>query len=63
MTINNKYNLGDFVYLLTDTDQRTRVITAIMVNPGSIEYGLRCGTEDSWHFECELSPDRQYGMV
>lgn len=63
MTINNKYNLGDFVYLLTDQDQKIRVITAIMVNPGSIEYGLRCGTEDSWHFECELSLDRQYRMV
>lgn len=58
MVIENNYEFGDIVYLITDPDQRPRIVTGILCNPGLIEYRLSCGTELSWQLECAISKER-----
>lgn len=56
MVIDNKYDFGEIVYLKTDSDQEKRIVTAIKVYPaGDIIYQLSCGTENSDHYEFEIS--------
>jgi hypothetical protein len=38
MNINNKFNLGEIVYLITDEDQKERMVTGIQVRPNGICY-------------------------
>lgn len=60
MVINNKFNLEQCVFLITDVEQLTRIVTAIQISSGSILYRLACGTSDSWHFEYEISEEKNY---
>ena len=55
MLINNKYNIGDTVYLKTDVDQYARMIIAILVYPNGISYEVQYCTTQSTHYEIELS--------
>lgn len=57
MVIDNAFNLGDIVYLVTDNDQRRRLVTSIMIFPIGIMYRLSCGLQDSSHYECEISAE------
>lgn len=58
MVIDNKYDFGDFVYLVTDDEQKKRVVTAIKSYPsGEIIYQLSCGTEQSDHYDFEMSKE------
>lgn len=55
MTINNKYNIGQIVYLLTDREQCERIITCIqIVSMNNISYQLSCGIAASWHYDYEI---------
>jgi len=59
MVIKNKYDIGELVYLITDTEQHERIVTAIKVFPGGVlMYQLAMGGFDSSHYECEIDPDR-----
>lgn len=58
MVIDNKFNFGDVVYLMTDQDQRARIVSAFLIRPGFIEYRLDCGTDFSWHPEFVISADK-----
>lgn len=59
MYIDNKYNIGAVVYLITDDEQLKRVITAIQVRSGGyVSYELSCGTETSYHVETEMSKNK-----
>ena len=58
MVIKNKYNIGDLVYLTTDPDQFQRLVIAINILPNNITYGLRCGTDVSYHYDIEISKER-----
>ena len=58
MTINNIYNFGDIVYIISDTDQQKRMVTAIQVSPGEVIYRLSCGTENSWHYDFEVTREK-----
>ena len=31
MEINNKFNIGDIVFLITDTEQKNRIITGLII--------------------------------
>jgi len=62
MTLNNKYQLGEIVYLITDTDQSKRMITGIQVSFEHLLYRLACGITDSWHFESEITRDKKYNL-
>lgn len=56
LRINVEYNIGEIVYLKTDTEQRERMVSSIKVfNDGNILYYLCCGTNETTHFEIEIS--------
>jgi len=58
VVIDNRYELGEIVYLVTDPEQRKRLITGIKVCVDkSILYELICGTFQSYHYEAELSTE------
>lgn len=61
MTINNNYKFNDIVYLKTDPEQKQRIITEINIKPNLIlMYELACGSESSWHYEFEISINKDY---
>jgi hypothetical protein len=62
MTINNQFDIEDNVYLITDTDQSIRIITGIQISKGELLYRLANGTLDSWHYEFEISKDKNYKL-
>ena len=59
MVIDNKFDIGQEVYLKTDTDQRMRIVSAIIVRPGNCySYELACGTDSRWHYDFEISTEK-----
>jgi hypothetical protein len=60
MQINNKFELEEVVFLITDTDQLSRIITGFQVTKNSIVYRLACGTTESWHYDYEIARDKKY---
>lgn len=57
MVIENKYSIGEAVYLLTDPDQRMMLITGIIVRPSGVLYYLSYKAEETLHYEFELTSD------
>lgn len=55
MLIESKYNIGDTVYLKTDTEQRQRLVTGITVRITGTTYGLSSVAQESWHYDFEMS--------
>lgn len=61
MLIDNKYSIGQVVYLLTDEDNLKRIVTAINVRSGGyITYELSQGAYTSYHIESEISKTKIY---
>ena len=59
MVIDNKYEIGDIVYLTTDPDQAKRVVTSIHIRPNEqITYELSCGSHASDHYDFEISDEK-----
>lgn len=59
MIIENKYEIGDTVYLKTDSDQKARIVVSFKVyKNGEIMYELVNGTEASSHYEFEISLEK-----
>lgn len=58
MIIDNVFEIGQLVYLITDPEQSARFITAIQVTKRGLLYGLMFATEESWHEDYELSADQ-----
>lgn len=58
MIIDNKFNFGQMVYLVTDTEQLKRIVIGIWVKPNEILYQLQTGTSYSWHYDIEISPEK-----
>ena len=55
MTIDTKYDFGQLVYLLTDRDQKERIVTSMEVHPrGNILYQITCCEHFSWHYDYEI---------
>ena len=63
MTINNKFNLKDVVFLITDPHQEKRMVTGIKITPNGILYYLSLGSNESVHFECEMEYERNYANL
>ena len=60
MIVNNKYEIGDIVYLRTDIEQSPRVVTCIKVfMHGELNYELAQGTIVSLHYEFEISKEKE----
>ena len=60
MKIDNKFELQQCVFLITDAEQLTRIITGIQISNNGILYRLACGVNDSWHFEYEIVEEKNY---
>lgn len=61
MEINNKYELGDIVYLKTDEDQKQRMVTGLRVfGKNNILYCLSCGTIETNHYYFEISDSKNF---
>lgn len=64
MELNNKYNLGQKVFLYTDVDQLARMVTVLQVDlSGALLYKLACGTTETWHFEKEICADKNIDIA
>jgi hypothetical protein len=58
--INPLFNIGEFLYLNTDPDQQVRICTGWLVDDTSILYRLQCGTQFDYHYEMEISRDKDF---
>ena len=58
ININAKFNIGDFVYVITDKDQEIRIITGITIRENAIQYGVSLNASESWFYGFELSKDK-----
>lgn len=58
MVIDTKFNIKDIVYLVTDSEQRERIVTCIVVKENSIMYELVSGTESTWHNDFEITVNK-----
>lgn len=55
-----KYHIGEIVYLISDSDQLPRIITGIMFRPHGFCYYISCATEETRHYEIEVSHEKTY---
>ncbi len=56
ITVNNKYPIASFVYLLTDAECLKRQVICIKIFPDKTHcYELVCGENVGFHFEVELT--------
>lgn len=54
--IDVEYNIGDIVYLKTDSEQKERIVTAIEIRHGGLLlYQLSSGTSTTYHYGIEIS--------
>jgi hypothetical protein len=60
MIIENKFNIGDVVYLKTDESQAERIITAMVILPNVIRYATMRGTTESTHYDFEFSYEKNF---
>lgn len=59
IVIENKYEIGETVFLKTDADQKARIIIGIKIyKAGEIMYELVSGTEQSSHYDFEISTEK-----
>lgn len=63
MVIENKFNIGDIVYLKTDKDQSPRMVFALVVRQGGILYEVAAGVNTSSHYDFELSAEANVLMT
>jgi len=55
MNIKTKYNPEEIVYLVHDPEQFERMVTEINVTRNGHRYLLVCGSEESLHYEFEIT--------
>ena len=55
LTLSLEFEIGQTVYLKTDTEQYQRLITGLLIHENSILYQVACGEEMSEHFGFELA--------
>lgn len=61
MLLDTQYELGDIVYLKTDADQFERQVTAITISlSGGVTYTLMSGVEMTYHYEKEITKEKNY---
>lgn len=60
--INNKYEIGDIVYLKTDIEQVPRIVYCFIIYQNEIIYKLCAGITMSEHYDFEISPEKSYAL-
>jgi hypothetical protein len=64
MMIDNTYDFGEVIYLITDRDQLPRIVVGIFVyKDAEIMYKVNCGTQASEHYAFEMSPTKIMDFV
>lgn len=63
MHINNQFEIGQFVYLVTDPEQLKRQVIYLHVFRDEISYEVGCGTEHSEHHAFELSLEKDMSLA
>lgn len=63
MIYKTNYNLGDFVYIRTDKEQKQSLITQIRIMPTNgnnymAMYFIVCNTGGDWFYELEFSIEK-----
>ena len=58
MLIDNKFNIGDRVYLETDKEQNEMIVTGLNVRHSHVTYALSCGTDETYHYDFEISVEK-----
>jgi hypothetical protein len=53
-----KYSIGQTAYLITDPDQHPRLVSGILIRQKTIIYYLVCGTEETAHYDYEISLEK-----
>ena len=62
MRIDNKFEIEDVVFLITDDDQHQRIVTGIQISKNGLLYRLAKCTTDSWHYDYEIATDKNYNI-
>lgn len=57
MIIDNKFEIGQKVFLITDPEQKPRLVTGLTITPHNITYQLSSGSENSYHYDFEMSEE------
>lgn len=52
------FDIGDRVYLKTDPEQSERLVTGISVRQNGITYAISYLTNETWHYDFEISKER-----
>lgn len=52
------FEIGDMVYLKTDMEQHSRIVTGINIRENGILFCLMFTTTESWHYGFELTKER-----
>lgn len=56
MVVDNKFEIGQIVYLKTDPEQLPRIITGIMIAPtAALVYWTSMGMVEGRHYDIEIS--------
>ena len=63
IVIDNKFEIGDFVYLVTDAEQAKRLVVSICVNKYDILYEVIAGTTVSKHYDFELQTEKSFADI
>ena len=63
MVIENKYEIGQTVYLITDEDQKPRLVLTINVNKYDLIYEVTSGTSLSRHYDFEISEEKHLQLT
>lgn len=53
--LDNRFNIGEIVYLITDPKQYARMVVSFEVGEKDLLYYLSCGVETTKHFAHEIS--------
>lgn len=60
MIIDNKFNIEEVVFLITDEDQKQRIVTGIQISTTGIIYRLAQGVNESWHYDYEIATNKNF---
>ena len=56
--IDNKFEIGQTVYLKTDTEQLPRIVYKFIVYQNSILYALTQGVTETEHYDFEMAEEK-----
>lgn len=58
MIIDEKFNIGDIVYLITNINQLPRLVVSFTVSKNGLLYNLSQGISDSTHYDFEITKEK-----